>query len=308
MNKDKIQNIEPNLSERLVVSFSGGRSSAVMLDQILGRWGDSREIVICFANTGKEEEETLRFVDAVDRNFCQPRGRKVHWLECVIREGRQGPAAKEVDFKTANRTGQPFEDAIAKYSIFNAGNKGCTRTLKDDPIHWWLKNVHGWEKGSYETAIGIRSDEIDRVSVNAKKRRFIYPLADWGFRKRDVSQYMERFEWDLKLPGDHWGNCDACWKKSLRKLMTRAKEDPSVFTWWGRMERKYGMLGNGKTSPEEPRTFYREHRSAQDIISLSQTEDFEPYEDDKYDDPELFDKWWDVGSSCGETCEIGADE
>lgn len=303
-----VNNMESKEKPRLVISFSGGRSSAVMLNEILERWADDREIVICFANTGKEEEETLRFVDAVDRNFCRPRGYSVHWLECVIRDGRRGPAAKEVSYKTANRTGKPFEEAIAKYSIFNTGNKGCTRTLKDDPISWWVKNVCRWENGSYQTAIGIRSDEIDRVSTNAKKRMFIYPLADWGFTKRDVSQYMERFDWDLNLPGDHWGNCDACWKKSLRKLMTRAKEDPSVFAWWGNMERKYGMLGNGKTTPKEPRTFYRENRSAQDILTMAQTVDFEPYEDDKFENPELFDRWWDTGASCGETCEIGADE
>ena len=293
---------------RLVVSFSGGRSSAVMLDQILERWGDSREIVICFANTGKEEEETLRFVDAVDRNFCRPRGYKVHWLEAIIHHGeRKAPTAKEVTYKTANRTGAPFEEAIKKHGIFNKSYPNCTGRLKDEPLNWWVRNVIGWEKGSYDTAIGIRADEIDRVSARKEEMRWLYPLADWGYRKRDVSHYMERFDWDLKLPGDHWGNCDVCWKKSLRKLMTRAKEDPSVFAWWGHMERKYGMVTNGEHQ-EEPRAFFREGRSAQDIIALAHTKDFEPYEDEKYDNPELFDKWWDVGAGCGESCEIGADE
>ena len=73
------------------------------------------------------------------------------------------------------------------------------------------------------------------------------------------------------------------------------------------MERKYGMVTNGEKQ-EEPRVFFRGNRSAQDILQLSQTTDFEPYEDDKYENPELFDGWWDVGSGCGESCEIGADE
>lgn len=290
---------------RLAVSFSGGRSSAVMVDQILEKWGDSREIVITFANTGKEEEETLRFVDAVDRNFCQPRGYKVHWLEAEIHGPGKGPTAKEVTYETANRNGDVFEAAIAKHGVFCKTHPQCTSRLKDEPMDWWRKKVLGWD--AYETAIGIRADEIDRVSSKAKERRFLYPLADWGWRKRDVSQYMERFDWDLKLPGDHWGNCDVCWKKSLRKLMTRAKEDPSVFAWWGHMERKYGMVSKGEPN-KEPRVFFRGNRSAQDIITLAQTEDFEPYEDEKYDNPELFDKWWDVGAGCGESCEIGADE
>ena len=89
--------------------------------------------------------------------------------------------------------------------------------------------------------------------------------------------------------------------------MTRAKENPLPFEWWGRMERKYGMISNGQPQVE-PRTFFRENRSAQDILALAMTKDFEPYEDDKFTNPELFDGWWDFGSSCGESCEVGADE
>lgn len=279
-----------------------------MLDQILERWGDSREIVICFANTGKEEEETLRFVDAVDRNFCQPRGYKVHWLEAIIHHGeRKAPTAKEVTYETASRAGEPFEEAIKKYGIFNKSYPNCTGRLKSEPMNWWVRNVIGWEKGSYETAIGIRADEIDRVSARKDDNRWIYPLVEWGFRKRDVSQYMERFDWDLKLPGDHWGNCDVCWKKSFRKLMTRAQEDESVFDWWAEMEEKYGHITRGK-SQSENRVFFRDKKSAKDIVKMSKEENFKPYVDEKYDDPDMFDRWWDVGSGCGESCEIGADE
>lgn len=299
---------ENTAKPRLVISFSGGRSSAVMLDQILHRWRDDRDIVIAFANTGKEEEETLRFVDAVDHHFCKPRGHKVNWIEAIIHHGeRKAPTARPVTYKTVSRNGEPFEEAIKKHGIFNKSYPNCTGRLKDEPLNWWVRNVIGWERGSYDTAIGIRADEVDRVSARREKMRWIYPLADWGYKKRDVSQYMQQFDWDLKLAGDHWGNCDACWKKSLRKLMTRAKEDPAVFEWWGHMERKYGMVTNGKEQVE-PRVFFREKRSAQDIVAMAYTKDFAPYEDEKYDDPDLFDKLWDIGSGCGESCEIGADE
>jgi len=294
--------------ERLVISFSGGRSSAVMLDQVLHKMGDERDIVIAFANTGKEEEETLRFVDAVDKNFCQPKGYKVHWLEAIIHHGeRKAPTAKEVTYETADRTGAPFEEAIKKHGIFNKSYPNCTGRLKDEPLNWWVRNVVGWKRGTYDTAIGIRADEIDRVSVRKDEMRWIYPLAEWGFRKRDVSQYMDRFEWDLKLPGDHWGNCDVCWKKSFRKLMTRAQEDESVFDWWAEMEEKHGHITRGKEQSED-RVFFRDKKSAKDIVKMSKEENFEPYEDEKYDDPDMFDRWWDVGSGCGESCEIGADQ
>jgi hypothetical protein len=70
------------------------------------------------------------------------------------------------------------------------------------------------------------------------------------------------------------------------------------------MERKYGMTNN---VGYEPRVFFREHRSAQDIIKESFTVEFTPYKDDAFD-ADLFDFELDTGSGCGETCEIGADE
>ena len=54
------------------LSFSGGRTSAFMLRMVLlhnsaedlARW-----LVVCFANTGKEEEATLRFVRACSERW-----------------------------------------------------------------------------------------------------------------------------------------------------------------------------------------------------------------------------------------------
>ena len=280
-----------------------------MLHRCLERFGESHDIVVTFANTGREKAETLDFVDAADRNLCEPKGHRVVWIEAVIHHGeRKGVSAKVVNYETANRDGAVFEEAIKKHGVFNKGYPNCTGRLKDEPIHWYLRRVHGWERASYDTAIGIRADEIlSRASKNMKKKRFVYPLADEGWRKRDVNEFMQQFDWDLKIPGDHHGNCDGCWKKSLRKLMTRAKEEPEVFDWWGRMERKYGMVTNGKDQPE-PRTFFRENRSAQDIVRLAYTTDFRPYEDDTFDQQELFDDRLDLGSSCGESCEMGADD
>lgn len=50
------------LSGTTVVSFSGGRTSAYMLRQVLDNNEDSSDLVITFANTGKEHPATLEFV------------------------------------------------------------------------------------------------------------------------------------------------------------------------------------------------------------------------------------------------------
>jgi 3'-phosphoadenosine 5'-phosphosulfate sulfotransferase (PAPS reductase)/FAD synthetase len=47
-----------------LISFSGGRTSGYMLWHILDAYDGKLpdDVHVCFANTGKEREETLRFV------------------------------------------------------------------------------------------------------------------------------------------------------------------------------------------------------------------------------------------------------
>ena len=82
---------------RLACSFSGGRSSAVMLWLCLKLYGDTHDILITFANTGSEAEETLRFVHAVDQHFADG---KVVWIEAEFHEAGRGPTAKVVTYET----------------------------------------------------------------------------------------------------------------------------------------------------------------------------------------------------------------
>ena len=66
---------KPMLAEvPLVVSFSGGRTSAFMARALQLRYEGKRELIFIFANTGKERIETLDFI-----NECETR-----WnLNCV---------------------------------------------------------------------------------------------------------------------------------------------------------------------------------------------------------------------------------
>jgi 3'-phosphoadenosine 5'-phosphosulfate sulfotransferase (PAPS reductase)/FAD synthetase len=62
-----------------LISFSGGRTSAYMLHEILKAHDGQLppDVVVAFANTGKEREETLRFV-----HECGVRWNvKIRWVE-----------------------------------------------------------------------------------------------------------------------------------------------------------------------------------------------------------------------------------
>ena len=53
------------------ISFSGGRTSAYMLYKVLQAHQMSLpdEAIVCFANTGKEDEATLRFVQDCSERY-----------------------------------------------------------------------------------------------------------------------------------------------------------------------------------------------------------------------------------------------
>ena len=164
------------MKKQLLISFSGGRTSAYMTWWLLNIWPDRNnwEIIVVFANTGKEREETLEFTNECDVRF----GFNTVWIEAVTNPIRgKGVSFKIVNFETANRTGEPFEQMIKKHGLPNVKNPHCTRELKKYAIRAYCRSIR-WKK--YYTAIGIRIDEVDRISVSAEKERFIYPLVSYN--------------------------------------------------------------------------------------------------------------------------------
>jgi len=293
--------------QKLAISFSGGRTSAVMTKLCVDKFSDTHDIAITFANTGSEHENTLKFVDQCDKHF----GWNVVWVEAVVNpEKGKGIRHKIVTFDTAARNGEPLEADFAKHGLPGPGWLHCTRDTKELPIKDYLKSVLGWKWGEFWIAIGIRADEMDRVSQNREKLKFVYPLVDAGWAKEDVKQECASWPFDLDLKGEHYGNCTWCWKKSLRKHLTLAKESPEVFDFPRRMEKKYSNI----TAPNDPnssRQMFRGNMTTVDIIEMARTKDFEPYRD--IDQTQMFsqanyDVFLDTGSACGESCEIGADD
>jgi len=301
---------------RLLISFSGGETSAYMTWWILNKLAkDYGEIAIVFANTGQENEETLVFVDQCDRLLFAPLGHRVTWIEGVQIHGeRKAASFRIVDFETASRDGAPFEDAIRKYGIPNQKRPGCTRDLKLYPIQAYAKSL-GWAR-EYDTAIGIRGDEIDRMSGDADKNRIIYPLAVERMHMRtkpQINSWWATQAFRLQLKG-YQGNCKWCWKKSFRKHVTLIDERPEIYDFPARMEREYGLIGAEFRKPDRlvvegyRRTFFRGNAAVEDLFEMHRTRgpDFLPAEDDAI----VYDMEWDMGGGCGdsESCEVFSDE
>lgn len=224
-------------TKSIVVSFSGGRTSAFMARLIQEHESFAEyEKLFVFANTGKEEEETLDFIDKCDKEFSL----NVVWLEAKVHpEKGVATTYTMVDYETANRKGKPFEDVIEKYGIPSKQFPHCTRELKQRPIKAFLRDI---EITNYQMALGIRADEFRRVNRNHHiwGKNVTYPLVDiLQVDEKFIRDWWSRQPFDLGIK-DYQGNCDLCWKKSERKKLTLLREKPEMGNWWADMERKYG--------------------------------------------------------------------
>lgn len=286
---------------KIAISFSGGRTSAVMTKLILDTYGNnpSYEIVVTFANTGGEHEKTLEFVNNCDKYW----GFNTVWLEAEVHhEAGKGVSHRIVDFESASRKGEPFEEFIKKYGIPNQTSPQCTARLKTDVMWSYIRSL-GWKRKHYWTAIGIRADEIDRMNVDYENLKLWYPLIDWGWYKEKVNSFMKKQDFDLNLPSDAFGNCTFCWKKSFRKLATVAQLEPEQFEFPKRMEEKYRFHKPSKAANPETgeRLFYRKYSKVEDIFELAQSPRFTPYEESKQ--LSIWDEI-DFGGNCNDGCEV----
>lgn len=254
--------------DRLLLTYSGGLSSATMTDLILRHYSDAFDIQIVFANTGWEHPRTLEFVHECDRLW----GGRVVWVEAVVNQGRVACTHRQVSYETASRQQEPFKAVAGKYGIPNKGYPHCTRELKENPIESYLRSI-GWEKESYLTCIGIRGDEPHRLKrgLNPSNRQIrCYPLADhWPMTKQEVADYWAGMPFTLSLP-EHLGNCVGCFRKSDRKLEMAHADEPELFRFCVDLEAEFGHVGPNKIRGEHvdsPRQLYRGEISALEKIA-----------------------------------------
>ena len=284
----------------LVISFSGGETSGFMLSKLLSNSAkDYESVSVVMANTGQETEETLIFVDKVDKYF----NANVVWLESKQNFGiRKSSDYTIVDFKTADRTGRVFEEMIKNYGIPNKAYPHCTRELKNEPIKQWCIDNFGKD---YEIAIGIRTDESNRLP-KTNSYQTVYPLIDGEFDKQDVIQYWENMPFRLGIE-NYQGNCEWCWKKSARKLRLIAYENRECFNFPMKMEKEQGLSGHNVDGNK--RVFFRGNKSTMDILkdqdALMNEDAVYQYErkliiDDYNRSP--------IGGDCSQSCEAFTQE
>jgi 3'-phosphoadenosine 5'-phosphosulfate sulfotransferase (PAPS reductase)/FAD synthetase len=191
------------------------------------------ETVVCFANTGKEDEATLQFVQDCADNW----GVAISWVEYRNSENK----FCVVDVDIASRKGEPFASLIrARGYLPNSRTRFCTSELKIRTMHRYLRSL-GWTE--WDQMIGIRADEARRIvkirnrsSNETIQENMVIPLADAGVTVQDVSAFWEASPFDLGLRTYNGvapaGNCDLCFLKANGKIQSLINEKPERALWW----------------------------------------------------------------------------
>lgn len=217
-----------------VISFSGGRTSAYMLWRILKAHGGAlpNDVLVCFANTGREMPATLDFVRDCSAAWNVP----IRWIE--FRQ-RRADGFEEVSHNSASRAGEPFAALLAQQSALpNPVQRSCTQELKIRTIKRFILAERGWQR--WTNVVGLRADEPGRVfrATRPSRDRWIVacPLHEAGVTEPQVLAFWSEQPFDLRLRGKHEGNCDGCFLKA-RSTITRMIEDhPERMRWWADME------------------------------------------------------------------------
>lgn len=265
------------------ISFSGGRTSAYMLWRVLqSNSGLPADAVVAFANTGKEDEATLRFVQRCSDEWSVP----ITWLEFQYTK-ETTDRFKVVNFETASRQGEPFESVIfdirAHHYLPNPVTRFCTIEMKIRPVARYLLSL-GMASTQTEAEnmswVGIRADEQRRAAKIADKSRL--PLWAAGVIKQDVGDFWRSQPFDLELPNNNGvtmhGNCDLCFLKPTSQVLSLIAEKPERAVWWAKMEERCqssGMtIGDGARFRKDRPSYAEMARFAQ-----QQTDMFDPNEE-----------------------------
>ena len=251
-----------------LISFSGGRTSAFMLWNILQAHGGvlPDDIYVTFANTGKEAPETLDFVHEVEQKWDV----KIYWLELYFGEERPVYRTKVVDYETASRNGEPFEALLDRRKYLpNPVTRFCTSELKIKVMSRFMRKLQGYK--NWYNVIGLRYDEPRRVASALKQYEAwtnITPMNDAKHTVEDVSEFWRKQNFDLKLTNANGktpaGNCDLCFLKGMDTTISILKERPEMADWWIKQEQKFG--------DHQGATFRKDRPNYINLVEISKTQ------------------------------------
>jgi len=227
--------------ETYLISFSGGRSSAMLLKLLLNEFDGTlpENFIVTFANTGKEHPGTLDFVHQCEERWDVP----IHWLEFaglhdkLVNKDERMVRYNVVNHETASREGEPWLrtiEALPGYAPRRAARM-CTYYMKVSTM-WSFMFDMGIEQ--FTNLVGYRLDEMGRLhrskmkcGADPTRPQVEAPLVHAGIDKAGVMKFWQDQDFDLDIP-EGCGNCDLCFLKGRKQLIRVAYDNPGIIDWW----------------------------------------------------------------------------
>lgn len=286
-----------------VISFSGGRTSAYLLNL----FRNDSEAHFVFMDTGAEHPATYQFIKDIVK----------HWkidlvcLRVVVNPVMNiGGTYKIISLNDLKQDLEPWKAMVKKYGSPYYDSPFCTARMKTEPFEKYCNDKFG--KGNFERWIGIRFDEPKRLPIEIleslklpvhtkathQKKGFRYLAEISEFEKDDVLDWWEEQPFDLAIT-EHLGNCVFCIKKTINKVALAGKDEPEQLVKWVQVTKGPDVRSEGRKYNHH--RMYRERLHASDISKI--------YKDHTRD--ELYkslksSKRYEAGS-CTESCEAFGD-
>ena len=251
--------------QNLMVTVSGGRSSAIMARHIqTSEKYANYEKVFVFCNTGMERPETINFLKNIEKYWNLP----LIKIEGVYSNDLgTGIKYKIVELNDLNMNAKPFSEMIEHKNkgIFNGlPNQDapyCSENLKTLPAKKLCDNIFGIN--NYKIAIGFRKEDMPKriswAEIKEQKQKIFPLLTDFEtpISQLDLNKLWKKEEFKLELHGK-FGNCELCWKKSDNNLIENIIFGTRFIDWYKKEEEKYNSLS------------FRNHKSINDLVKLSE--------------------------------------
>jgi len=222
---------------KYIASWSGGKDSTYMVDELLKRGLPLDEVIFC--DTGYEFEIMYTYILNVEKYW------KNKYPDIKITKLNWGKGKEIWDSLALSEFSKGEHVGKVRGFPFAIGMSWCTNYMKVKPYDKYIKSEYkdkGYDVTKY---IGIAYDEPDRVRDTGE----VYPLVEWGLTERDVAeQLIERGLHNPLYNVFSRTGCFMCPKQSLANLYKVWKYYPHEWCELIKMQKRYIELGAGVSS------------------------------------------------------------
>jgi len=232
---------------KYVLSFGGGINSSALFFYILSK--KMPLDVVIFADTGEEEEHTLKSVEAL-KNIC---------------------SKKNIDFVTVrSKLGNLYEHYYKKKVVMSMMKRDCTGKFKISPIRKYLRETFGKQE-TFTMYIGIAFDEAHRIrDSDVKYIKNSYPFVYDKINRDGNSLILRQNSFVASKSG-----CKGCMYNKKKNWIKMIVENPKEFMRHLVLEENNSgyprVLLNGTYSLRSLYDSYKNQRSLLDFDDVEAT-------------------------------------